>query len=74
MGVGRELSWCGPGLSRWGAWLTLGDMVVMGEVPRDTDNLAMVIMCHMMMDSLHETMRHTSSAACTAEWRHNTGR
>ena len=71
MGVGRELSWCGPGLSRWEAWVTLGEMVVMGEVPRDTDNLVMVIMCHMMMETQY--MRHTSSAACTAEWRHNTG-
>ena len=51
MGVGRALSWCGPGLSRWEAWLTLGEMVVMGEVPRDTDNLVMV--SSRMMETLY---------------------
>ena len=53
MGRGRPLSW-GPGLSRCEAWLTLGEMVVMGEVPRDTDNLAWS--SHHDGDFVHQTL------------------
>ena len=38
-GGGATLVFPGLRSGRGGAWLTLGQMVLMGEVPRDTENL-----------------------------------